>query len=125
MKMLPKFLAVVVLAASTLVYAANFEGTYTFSSRTKEGNPEMQGWSGTMVIKGNEVNRTYKSSDNTQEKFYTSTFKQDGNIYVLTHTKAYKPEYVGNEHRNKFLLNGNTLVIESEDGKFQETWNKK
>lgn len=125
MKKMAKIFAACVLVASVSAWAANFDGAYKFQSRAKEGKVDMQGWQGSMTIKGNEMDRTYKSSDGKDQKFYTSTIKQDGNIYVLKHIKAYKPEYVGNEHRNKMNLNGNTLTIESEDGTFKEVWTKK
>lgn len=126
MKTMLKLVAVTaVLFVSLSAFAAGLDGTYNFSSRTKEGAPDMPGWAGTMTIKGNEIARTYKSPDGKQEKFYTSSFKQDGNLYVIKHTKAYKPEYVGNEFKNKFIQNDKTLTMESEDGKFKETWTKK
>lgn len=119
-------LAFAASAFAASAFAAGLDGTYSFSARTKAGSPDMQGWQGTMTIKGNEIVRTYKAPDGKQEKSYTSTFKQDGNLYVLKHTKAYKPEYVGNEFKNKIVVNGNTLTMEAEDGKsFKEVWTKK
>lgn len=117
----------VVLVASVSALAASIDGSYKFSSRMKDGTADMSGWQGTMTIKGSEISRTYKSPDGKQEKFYVSNLKQEGNgnVYVLKHTKAYKPEYVGNEFRNKLTLNGNSLTIEAEDGKFKEVWVKK
>lgn len=125
MKTVAKVLAVLVLFASVSVLAASLEGTYSFSSRLKSGAPDMAGWQGTMTIKGTEMTRNYKSSDGKQEKFYTASMKQDGNVYVVKTTKAYKPEYVGSEYRNKITVTGNKLVIESEDGAFKEEWIKK
>ncbi len=104
---------------------AGFDGTYNFTSRVKDGAADMNGWNGTMTIKGNEVTRSYKSPDGKQEKFYNSTMTQNGDVYVLKVTKAYKPEYVGNEHKNKITVKGNTLIMQSDDGKFSETWTKK
>jgi len=125
MKKLFGMAAVAVLLVSAMAIAASgLDGTYKFSSRTKEGKADMAGWQGTMTIKGDEMARTYKSSDGKTEKFYTTTMKQEGNVYVLTTTKAYKPEYVGNKFRNKLNLNGNTLMMEAEDGKFKEVWLK-
>ncbi|MDO8528080.1 MAG: hypothetical protein Q7T03_10400 [Deltaproteobacteria bacterium] len=125
MKSFFKAVAVMMLLVSTGAFAANFDGSYTFSSRSKEGKPDMQNWNGTMTIKGDEMYRTYKSADGKEQKFYTSIIKQDGKIYILKHTKAYKPEYIGNEHRSKIILSGATLILESEDGKFKENWDKK
>jgi hypothetical protein len=114
----------VLLVSALAIAATNLDGNYKFSSRTKDGKADMSGWQGTMTIKGNEMTRTYKSPDGKTEKFYTTTIKPEGNVYLLKITKAYKPEYVGNEHRNKLNLNGNTLKMEAEDGKFSETWQK-
>lgn len=123
MKTMSRLLAVAVLFVSVAALAAtSLEGTYKFSSRTKEGVADMSGWNGNMTIKGAEMTRNYKSPDGKMEKFYTSTMKSEGSIYVLKHTKAYKPEYVGNEFKNKINLKGDTLTIESEDGKFTEVW---
>jgi hypothetical protein len=124
MKNVCRLLAVVVLLASASALAASFDGTYKFSSRTKDGVADMTGWQGAMTIKGSEMSRTYKSPDGKQEKFYNSTLKPEGSLYVVKHTKAYKPEYVGNEFKNKFNVSGKTLSIESEDGKFKEAWQK-
>lgn len=124
MKKICGAVAVALVLFSTSAFAASFDGTYKFSSRTKDGALDMQGWQGTMTIKGTEMDRTYKSPDGTQQKSYTSTFKQDGDLYILRHTKAYKPEYVGNEFRNRINLNGQTLTMEGLDGKFKETWAK-
>ena len=125
MKLVCKLMAVVVLLVSVSAIAAtSYDGTYKFQSRTKDGQPDMSGWNGTMTIKGNEMNRTYKAPDGKQEKFYTSTMNQSGDTVTLKHTKAYKPEYVGNEHKNTFSTAGNTLTIKSTDGKFVESWIK-
>lgn len=124
MKKVLMCLAAVILFVSVGAVAANLDGNYKFSSRVKDGTPDMSGWQGTMTIKGQEMTRNYKSSDGKQEKSYTSAMKQDGSVFVLKHTKAYKPEYIGNEFRNKIVLTGNTLTIEAEDGKFKEIWQK-
>lgn len=124
MKTVCRMLAVALLFVSVAAFATTYDGSYKFTSRTKDGAADMNGWQGTMTIKGNEMIRNYKSADGKQEKFYTSTLKQEGDVYVLKHTKAYKPEYVGDEFKNKFDLKGNTLTIKSTDGKFQETWQK-
>lgn len=117
-----------VMAGAVTAFAATYDGSYTFKMRVKEGKPDMAGWNGTMVIKEKEMTRTYKSPDGKETKFYTSTLKEkskDGKLVVVKHVKAYKPEYVGNEFTNAFTATGNDLVIESEDGKFKETWTKK
>ena len=125
MKLAGKLLAVVVFAASVAAMAASFDGSYKFSSRVKNGAPDLQGWSGEMSIKGDTISRTYKSADGKEDRFYIGTLKKDGDLYTVTYTKAYKPEYVGNQHQNKFIMNGSNLKIEAPDGKFQETWTKK
>lgn len=125
MKSAAKVFAVLLFAVSAVAFAAHFDGTYKFQSRAKEGKADMQGWQGTMTIKGDMMDRTYQSADGKDKKFYTSSIKQDGNVYILKHIKAYKPEHVGNEHRNKMDLKGGTLTLSSEDGKFKEVWTKK
>jgi len=125
MKKLSLGFATVLVLMATSAFALVLDGSYTFTSRSKEGQPDMAGWTGTMTIQGTEMSRTYQSADGTQKKFYTSTVQPDGTIYVLTHTKAYKPEYVGNAHRTKFSAAGSNFTMESEDGKFKETWTKK
>lgn len=119
------FAVALLLTYAGAASATTFDGSYKFTARTKEGAADMAGWTGEMTIKGNEVTRNYKAPDGKAEKFYTSTMTQNGNWYVLKHTKAYKPEYVGNEHKNKFIVNGATLTMESEDGKFKEVWTKR
>lgn len=120
--------AVCMMVSAVASFAATFDGSYTFKMRVKEGKPDMPGWTGTMSIKEKEMTRNYKSPDGKETKFYTSSLKEkskDGKVMIVRHIKAYKPEYVGNEFSNAFNLNGNDLVIESEDGKFKETWSKK
>lgn len=115
MKNLARLIAVVVLLASSTVFAANLDGTYTFSSRVKEGKPDMVGWNGTMTIAKDTMARTYTAPAPAKEtKFYEGTMKQEGDLYSVKFTKAYKPEYVGQEHKNKITLSGNTLTL----GKF-------
>lgn len=118
-------LVLAVLLVSATAFATAFDGGYTFTSRTVDGTPSMQGWNGTMTVTGTEMTRNYKSADGVATKYYVSTVTESGNVYVLKHTKAYKPEYVGSEHRSKLTQTGNTLAIESEDGKFKEVWTKK
>lgn len=117
--------AVCLMASAAVSMASTLEGTYSFKARVKEGKPDLQNWTGTMTVKEKEITRVYKSVDGKEEKFYTSSVKQDGSVYVLKNVKAYKPEYVGNEFRNKITQNGQDLIIESEDGKFKETWAKR
>lgn len=120
--------AVCIMGTAVASFAANYEGTYSFKARVKEGKPDMQGWTGTMTIKAKEMVRDYNAPDGKEKKFYTSTLKEkskDGKVVIVKHTKAYKPEYVGNEFTNTFTQNGNDLVIESEDTKYKETWSKK
>lgn len=117
--------AVLALSLTTAVWAGTFDGTYKFSSRTKEGTPDMQGWSGQMTVKDATWNRTFKSADGTTSKFYTTTATAaPNNAYKFKFTGAYKPEYVGTEVTNKIIVTGNTLTMESEDGKFKEIWTK-
>lgn len=120
--------AVCVVLTAVASVAATFDGSYTFKGRVKEGKPEMQGWTGTMTIKEKEMVRNYNSQDGKEKKFYTSKLTEkvkNGNIMIVEHMKAYKPEYVGNAFDNKFTQTGNDLIIESVDGKFKETWSKK
>ncbi|MBI5299199.1 MAG: hypothetical protein HY877_02735 [Deltaproteobacteria bacterium] len=125
MKLAGKIVAMLVLVFSMVAGATSFDGNYKFSSRVKNGAPDLQGWTGDMVVKGDTISRTYKSVDGKEERFYIGTIKKDGDVYVVKYTKAYKPEYVGNEHKNKFIVNGATLSIEATDGKFKEVWTKK
>lgn len=117
------FLVVVAFAGS--VWAGQFDGSYSFASRVKEGAPDMAGWTGQMQIHNNTANRNYKSPDGASTKFYNATLTPAGNLFVFKTTAAYKPEYVGNEFKNKITLSGNTLTLESEDGKFKELWTKR
>lgn len=120
--------AICVMAVAAVSFAATLDGSYTFKMRVKEGKTDMSGWTGTMTIKEKEMVRTYKSPDGKETKFYTSTLKEkgkDGKLMIVKHIKAYKPEYVGNEFTNAFTLSGSDLIIESEDGKFKETWTKR
>lgn len=119
-----RVLAVAVLFVSLAAIAGNLDGNYTFSSRVKEGKADMVGWSGSMSINNNTMVRKY-TSPTKEEKFYEGTMKQEGDIYTIKFTKAYKPEYVGAEHKNKITLSGNTLTMEGADGKFKEIWTKK
>jgi len=126
MKTVAKIMAVAVLFVAVVAVAAtSLDGTYTFSSRVKEGKADMTGWTGNMTIKDNVMSRKYINPASKEEKFYEGTMKQDGDVYSLKLTKAYKTEYVGQEHKNKMTLTGNTLTMESVDGKFKETWTKK
>ncbi|MBI4212508.1 MAG: hypothetical protein HY540_07720 [Deltaproteobacteria bacterium] len=126
MKMMGKLMLVVVaMLASSSVFAANFDGTYKFNSRMKDGNADMSGWTGEMKIANNTISRTYHSPDGKSEKFYIGDLTQKGDLYTVKYTKAYKPEYVGNEHTNKMTVQGNALTIEATDGKFKEVWTKK
>lgn len=126
MKKLSTIVAVAVLLVSVAAVAAiSFDGTYAFTSRAKEGTPDMVGWTGTMTIGNGTMARNYTNPANKEVKFYEGTMKQDGDVYVLKLTKAYKPEYVGQEHKNKITVTGNTLTMVSADGKFKEIWTKK
>lgn len=124
-KILAGVVMVAVVLGAMVASAANFDGVYKFTSRSKEGTPDMQGWWGMMVIKNNTMSRIYRSPDGTQEKYYVGTLTQNGTIYTVKFTDTYKPEYVGNEHRNTMTVDGMSLVIGSEDGKFKEVWAKK
>jgi hypothetical protein len=124
-KLIAALVAACVMGSALVSMAATMDGTYAFKARWKEGKPDMQGWTGAMTVKDKEITRTYKSPDGKDTKYYTSSLKQEGNVYVVKHTKAYKSEYVGNEFKNKFTQTGSDLVIESEDAKFKETWTKK
>jgi uncharacterized membrane protein len=108
-----------------VIAAASFDGTYTFTSRVKDGQPDMVGWTGTMTIGNGTMSRSYTNPANKDAKFYEGTMKQDGDVYILKLTKAYKAEYIGQEHKNKISVTGNTLTMVSADGKFKEIWTKK
>lgn len=126
MKKLTGLVAMAVLLVSATVLAANFDGNYSFVSRTKDGGPDLAGWTGTMKIAGNTMSRNFASKDGKETKFYESTMKNEsGDLYSCTFTKAYKPEYVGQTHQNKIQSNGTQVTIESPDGKFKEIWSKK
>ncbi len=126
MKGIARVLGVAVLLVTATVFAANLDGNYVFKSRSKEGKPDLAGWTGTMKIASGAMDREFKSADKKETKFYMSTMKNDGgDIYTCKFTNAYKPEYVGQEHKNKIVLKGSELTIESADGKFQEVWTKK
>lgn len=125
MKIVIKIMAVAVLFVSIAAQAADLSGTYTFSSRLKEGKLDMSGWTGTMTINNGTMIRKYTGPDGKEQKFYEGTLKQDGDVYTIKFTRAYKPEYVGSEHKNKITLSGKTLTMEGLDGKFKETWEKK
>lgn len=118
-------LAVVVLFVSVTAFAAGFDGVYKFSSRTKEGAPDLKGWWGTMIITNSTMSRVFLAPDGKTEKFYVGELKPTGDMYSLKLTQAYKPEYIGNVHKNKITWVGSSLVIESDDGKFKEVWTKK
>ena len=115
----------VVMVVAVAAGAASFDGTYQFTSRSKEGTPDMAGWWGMMIITNGTMSPIYHSPDATQEKYYVGTLTPTGNLYTIKFTQAYKPEYIGNEHRNKITVDGAGLVVESEDGKFKEVWTKK
>ena len=125
MKNVMRVIAVVTLFIATSAMAASLDGSYTFSSRVKDGKPDLVGWTGAMNISNNMMARDYKSPDGKETKFYEGTMKQDGGNYTIKFTKAYKPEYVGAEHKNKITLSGKTLTMEAVDGKFKEVWTKK
>lgn len=118
------FVAVLSLVASS-AFAGNFDGTYQFSSRDKAGTPDMQGWWGWMSIQDGTMTRVYHSPDGKQEKYYVGKITPEGEWQTVTFTQAYKPEYVGNKHKNKFILNGKTFTMKSDDGTFTEVWSKK
>lgn len=126
MKNVLRLLAVAVVFTVGLAFAANLDGDYKFTSRTKEGKPDLAGWNGTMKIAGGTMRRDFTSPDGKETKFYESSMKDDGhNVYSMTFTKAYKPEYVGKAYKNKVTVNGNKLVVSDVDGKFTEEWVKK
>lgn len=125
MKKIAMLVAVVGLFVAATSFAANFDGTYTFQSRTKDGKADLAGWKGTMTIGNNEMSRTYTSPDGKDQKFYVGTMKQEGDLVAVKFTKAYKPEYVGNVHKNKLEWQGSALTMTSDDGKFKEVWTKK
>lgn len=103
-----------------------FEGTYDFVAHSFDGKAELVGWTGTMVIKGDVITRSFTSPDGAIKKYYNGTLKQDGNVYILTITDSHKKEYIGNVHRNVFTYDAAsfTFTLVSEDGKFKETWKK-
>ena len=78
-----------------------------------------------MSINNNVITRVYHSPDGKEEKYYVGTIAPEGNTYKVTFTQAYKPEYVGNTHVNKFMISGNSFTMQSADGVFTEVWNKK
>ena len=125
MKHVARLIAAALFLVSLQAFAANLDGTYAFTSRVKEGKADLAGWNGTMTIAKETMSRKYTSPDGKEVKFYEGTMKHDGDTYAITFTKAYKPEYVGQEHKNKITLTGNTLTMEAIDGKFKETWTKK
>lgn len=125
MKNVVRLVALALLFISFQAFAASLDGTYTFSSRVKDGKPDLVGWNGSMTISGNTIKREYASADGKDKKFYEGTLKQDGNTYAIKFTKAYKPEYVGAEHKNKITVSGNTLTMEGADSPFKEVWTKK
>lgn len=125
MKKIAMLVAVVGLFVAATSFAGNFDGTYNFQSRTKEGTPDLAGWTGTMTIANNEMSRTFKSPDGKSEKFYAGPMTQEGDLVAVKFTKAYKPEYIGNVHKNKMQWQGSALTMTSEDGKFKEVWVKK
>lgn len=128
MKVVSRLVAVALLFVAVAAYgAAKLEGNYTLKAQYKGGQPQTD-WQGTMTIKGTEMKRDYVSGDKTKTKYLVSTMTADPkvvDVWVVKHTKAYKPEYVGNEFRNKINLTGATLTIESEDGTFKEVWEVK
>ena len=124
-KILASVVMVAVVLGAVAASAANFDGVYKFTSRSKEGTPDMAGWWGMMVITNGTMSRLYHSPDGVQEKYYVGAMTQVGDVTTLRLTQAYKPEYVGNEHRNLIRFTGTNLIVESEDGKFKEVWTKK
>ena len=108
----------------SVVAATPYDGHYTFVSRTIAGAPDMVGWSGTLELGSDILSRHYQSADGATKKFYVGPVKVEGDIYVVTFTEAYKPEYVGNTHRNRLSLKDGLLTMTSEDGKFVEVWKK-
>ena len=70
MKKIASFFAVAVLFVSVVAQASGYDGTYHFSSRTKEGKADMSGWGGMMVITNNTMTRDYHSPDGKTEKIY-------------------------------------------------------
>lgn len=125
MKTLLRLAALALLFVSVTAMAANFDGDYTFKSRVKDGKADLVGWTGTMKITNNTMTRNLTSADGKDTKFYEGTLTLNGDVYTIKYTKAYKPEYVGNEHKNKITINGNTLTMEDVNGKFKEVWTKK
>ena len=123
-----RFVIVLVLALFALNSRAvtPFEGTYDYVDHSFDGKAELVGWTGTMEIRGDVINRSFTSPDGSIKKFYNGTLKQDGNIYILTITDSHKKEYIGNTHRNVFTYDPTSFkfTLVSEDGKFKETWKK-
>lgn len=116
--------AVVLFSMSAL--AAGLDGSYSFVSRTKGTTPDLVGWTGTMKIAGGTMSRTFTSKDGKESKFYDSTMKNEGgDLYSCTFTKAYKPEYVGQTHKNRITSAATQVTIEAPDGSFKEVWTKK
>ena len=123
MKMMTRLTGLLIVVFAVSAWAApKLEGTYSFVSRTKDGKAEMTGWNGTMEIKKGTMARNYAKGKD--KKFYTGTMTKDGKVYVVKYTDAYKKDYIGDEHRNQFTWEKDTLTITSEDGKFKEVWKK-
>lgn len=125
MKFISRILAVAVLFIAVSAYAGQFDGVYKFSSRTKGGQPDMQGWWGMMVISSDTMSRIYHSPDGKSDKYYVGKLKPEGGLYSVQFDYAYNPSYVGNKHTNKIELKGTELTMTSEDGVFKEVWQKK
>lgn len=126
MKLVARMVAVAVFLIASTSFAASIDGTYSYASRIKDGKPDLVGWNGTMTIAGTTLSRKLKSADGKEERFYDTTLTNNGgDLYTLKTTKAYKPEYVGQEKQNKITLTGNVCTIASPDGSFKEVWNKK
>lgn len=115
----------VILMVSASTFAADFSGVYKFVSRYKGNTPDMQGWWGTMVIVNGTMSRIYHSPDAKTEKYYVGPMTEEGGFQVVKFSYAYKPEYIGNAHKNKMVLEGGNLTMTSDDGKFKEIWLKK
>ena len=126
MKSFARLAALAIIFASTLAFAAGLDGNYTFVSRIRAGAPDLVGWTGTMKIKGDTMDREFKSKDGTESKFYVSELRKvEGDLYISKFVKVYKPQHLGRELKNTIKLTGGTLVIEAPDGSFKEVWKKK
>ncbi|EKD50780.1 MAG: hypothetical protein ACD_62C00429G0005 [uncultured bacterium] len=117
-------LALVLWAGAS--FAASLDGNYSFVSRAKANQPDLVGWTGTMSITQGTVTRNLTSPDGKEVKYYDNTLTDNGNdLYTFKTTRAYKPDYVGQEYQNKVTLKDNQLIIASPDNTFNEVWAKK